>query len=109
DGGGRAGWAGGERWWLGGGSFESPGYRASAYRWRGLRANILRCPDGKTSIRSSVSWPNLDFRCWEALQVIKRMSDALGAIERALTVIAVMFLFVIMMLVVADVFMRYVM
>jgi len=51
----------------------------------------------------------LDFRRWEAVQVIKRMSDALAAIERALTVIAVVFLFVIMVLVVADVFMRYVM
>jgi len=41
--------------------------------------------------------------------VIKRAGDALAAIERALTVIAVVFLFVIMVLVVADVFMRYVM
>jgi TRAP-type C4-dicarboxylate transport system permease small subunit len=42
------------------------------------------------------------------LQLIKRASDALAVIERALTVIAVAFLFVIMVLVVADVFMRYV-
>jgi TRAP-type C4-dicarboxylate transport system permease small subunit len=40
--------------------------------------------------------------------VIKRLGDGLGALERALTVIAVIFLFVIMVLVVADVFMRYV-
>jgi TRAP-type C4-dicarboxylate transport system permease small subunit len=40
--------------------------------------------------------------------VIKRLGDRLGALERALTVIAVIFLFVIMVLVVADVFMRYV-
>ena len=40
--------------------------------------------------------------------MIKRAGDILAAIERALTVIAVVFLFVIMMLVVADVFMRYV-
>jgi TRAP-type C4-dicarboxylate transport system permease small subunit len=40
--------------------------------------------------------------------VIKRVADGLGVLERALTVIAVIFLFVIMMLVVADVFMRYV-
>ncbi|MBI5265064.1 MAG: TRAP transporter small permease [Bradyrhizobium sp.] len=39
--------------------------------------------------------------------MIKRAEDALAAIERALTVIAVMFLFAIMVLVVADVFMRY--
>jgi TRAP-type C4-dicarboxylate transport system permease small subunit len=41
-------------------------------------------------------------------EVIKRVADGLGVLERALTVIAVIFLFVIMMLVVADVFMRYV-
>jgi len=40
--------------------------------------------------------------------VIKRAGDALAAIERALTVIAVVFLFIIMVLVVSDVFMRYV-
>ena len=39
--------------------------------------------------------------------MIKRAGDILAAIERALTVIAVVFLFVIMVLVVADVFMRY--
>jgi len=39
--------------------------------------------------------------------VIKRAGDVLGVLERALTVIAVVFLFVIMLLVVADVFMRY--
>jgi TRAP-type C4-dicarboxylate transport system permease small subunit len=39
--------------------------------------------------------------------VIKRAEDALGVLERALTVIAVVSLFAIMMLVVADVFMRY--
>jgi TRAP-type C4-dicarboxylate transport system permease small subunit len=42
-------------------------------------------------------------------QVIKRANDALATVERALTVIAVIFLFVIMVLVVADVFMRYAM
>ena len=42
-------------------------------------------------------------------QAIKRAGDALAGIERALTVIAVVFLFVIMVLVVSDVFMRYVM
>lgn len=41
--------------------------------------------------------------------MIKRAADALGALERALTVIAAVFLFAIMALVVADVFMRYVM
>ena len=41
--------------------------------------------------------------------MIKRASDALAAIERALTVIAVALLLAIMVLVVADVFMRYVM
>ena len=41
--------------------------------------------------------------------MIKRAGDALAAIERSLTVIAVGFLFVIMVLVVADVFMRYAM
>jgi TRAP-type C4-dicarboxylate transport system permease small subunit len=41
--------------------------------------------------------------------VIDRLYNALGALERALTVIAVVFLFVIMVLVVADVFMRYAM
>lgn len=40
--------------------------------------------------------------------MIKRAGDILAAIERALTVIAVVFLFVIMALVVTDVFMRYV-
>src|ERR1700761_2182303 len=40
--------------------------------------------------------------------MIKRAGDILAAIERALTIIAVIFLFVIMILVVADVFMRYV-
>lgn len=39
--------------------------------------------------------------------MIKRAGDVLGALERMLTVIAVVFLFVIMLLVVADVFMRY--
>ncbi|UPK37424.1 TRAP transporter small permease [Bradyrhizobium sp. 186] len=39
--------------------------------------------------------------------MIKRAGDVLGALERALTVIAVVFLFVIMVLVVTDVFMRY--
>jgi TRAP-type C4-dicarboxylate transport system permease small subunit len=39
--------------------------------------------------------------------VIDRLYNALGALERALTVIAVVFLFAIMVLVVADVFMRY--
>jgi TRAP-type C4-dicarboxylate transport system permease small subunit len=39
--------------------------------------------------------------------MIKRAGELLAAIERALTVIAVVFLFVIMVLVVADVFMRY--
>lgn len=39
--------------------------------------------------------------------MIKRAGDALAAIERTLTVIAVVFLFGIMLLVVADVFMRY--
>jgi TRAP-type C4-dicarboxylate transport system permease small subunit len=43
----------------------------------------------------------------EAMPMIKRAGDILAAIERALTVIAVSFLFVIMVLVVADVFMRY--
>src|SRR5205823_6628362 len=43
----------------------------------------------------------------EAREVIKRAADVLGALERALTVIAVVFLFVIMVLVVTDVFMRY--
>lgn len=41
--------------------------------------------------------------------MIKRAGDMLGALERALTVIAVVSLFVIMVLVVADVFMRYAM
>jgi TRAP-type C4-dicarboxylate transport system permease small subunit len=40
--------------------------------------------------------------------MIKRLADGLAAIERLLTFIAVLFLFVIMVLVVADVFMRYV-
>ena len=40
--------------------------------------------------------------------MIKRAGAILAAIERALTVVAVVFLFVIMVLVVADVFMRYV-
>lgn len=39
--------------------------------------------------------------------MIKRAGDVLGVLERALTVIAVVFLFVIMLLVVTDVFMRY--
>jgi TRAP-type C4-dicarboxylate transport system permease small subunit len=39
--------------------------------------------------------------------MIKRAGNILAAVERALTVIAVIFLFVIMVLVVADVFMRY--
>jgi TRAP-type C4-dicarboxylate transport system permease small subunit len=39
--------------------------------------------------------------------MIKRASDILAAIERTLTVIAAFFLFVIMVVVVADVFMRY--
>src|SRR6202000_491570 len=43
----------------------------------------------------------------EAVPMIKRAGDVLTAIERTLTVIAVVFLFVIMVLVVADVFMRY--
>ena len=38
--------------------------------------------------------------------MIKRAGDVLGALERALTVIAVVFMFVIMLLVVTDVFMR---
>jgi len=42
------------------------------------------------------------------LHVIRRAGDVLYAIERTLTVVAVVFLFVIMVLVVADVFMRYV-
>jgi TRAP-type C4-dicarboxylate transport system permease small subunit len=41
--------------------------------------------------------------------MIRRAGDVLAAIERALTVVAVVFLFAIMVLVVADVFMRYVM
>jgi TRAP-type C4-dicarboxylate transport system permease small subunit len=41
--------------------------------------------------------------------VIKGAGRVLAAIERALTMVAVVFLFVIMVLVVADVFMRYVM
>ncbi len=40
--------------------------------------------------------------------MIRRAGDVLYAIERTLTVVAVVFLFVIMVLVVADVFMRYV-
>ncbi len=40
--------------------------------------------------------------------MIRRAGDVLYAIERTLTVVAVVFLFVIMGLVVADVFMRYV-
>jgi TRAP-type C4-dicarboxylate transport system permease small subunit len=40
--------------------------------------------------------------------VIKRATDVLGVLERALTVIAAVSLFAIMALVVADVFMRYV-
>ena len=40
---------------------------------------------------------------------MKTLGNALSALERALTVIAVVFLFVIMVLVVTDVFMRYVM
>lgn len=40
--------------------------------------------------------------------MIERAAHILRAIERALTMIAVLFLFVIMVLVVADVFMRYV-
>jgi TRAP-type C4-dicarboxylate transport system permease small subunit len=39
--------------------------------------------------------------------VIKQAGAVLGALERALTVIAVAFMFVIMLLVVTDVFMRY--
>lgn len=39
--------------------------------------------------------------------MIKRAGDVLGALERVLTVIAVVFLFAIMLLVVTDVFMRY--
>ncbi|MGV7219218.1 TRAP transporter small permease subunit [Bradyrhizobium sp. UFLA05-112] len=41
--------------------------------------------------------------------MIERLGNALSALERALTVIAEVFLFVIMVLVVTDVFMRYVM
>ncbi|MBR0954666.1 TRAP transporter small permease [Bradyrhizobium canariense] len=41
--------------------------------------------------------------------MIKRAADVLGVLERALTVIAAISLFAIMALVVADVFMRYVM
>ena len=41
--------------------------------------------------------------------MIEKLGNALSALERALTVIAVVFLFVIMVLVVTDVFMRYVM
>lgn len=41
--------------------------------------------------------------------MIRRAGDALAAIERALTVVAAVLLFTIMVLVVADVFMRYVM
>ena len=41
--------------------------------------------------------------------MIKRATDVLGVLERALTVIAAVALFAIMALVVADVFMRYVM
>jgi TRAP-type C4-dicarboxylate transport system permease small subunit len=40
--------------------------------------------------------------------MIRRAGDILAAIERTLTIIAVVFLFVIMMLVVTDVFMRYI-
>jgi TRAP-type C4-dicarboxylate transport system permease small subunit len=54
-----------------------------------------------------VAW-ELGFHRREALQVIRRAGDVLYAIERTLTVVAVVFLFVIMVLVVADVFMRYV-
>jgi TRAP-type C4-dicarboxylate transport system permease small subunit len=61
-------------------------------------------PNDNVAIRSV----HQHFERAEAAHMIKRAGDILAAIERALTVIAVVFLFVIMMLVVADVFMRYV-
>jgi TRAP-type C4-dicarboxylate transport system permease small subunit len=61
-------------------------------------------PNDNAAIRSV----HQRFERAEAADMIKRAGDILAAIERALTVIAVVFLFVIMMLVVADVFMRYV-
>jgi TRAP-type C4-dicarboxylate transport system permease small subunit len=61
-------------------------------------------PNDNAAIRSV----HQHFERAEAAHMIKRAGDILAAIERALTVIAVVFLFVIMMLVVADVFMRYV-
>src|SRR5713226_8261877 len=61
-------------------------------------------PNDNAAIRSV----HQHFEQVEAAHMIKRAGDILAAIERALTVIAVVFLFVIMLLVVADVFMRYV-
>jgi TRAP-type C4-dicarboxylate transport system permease small subunit len=61
-------------------------------------------PNDNAAIRSV----HQNFEQAEAAHMIKGAGDILAAIERALTVIAVVFLFVIMMLVVADVFMRYV-
>src|SRR5216684_6273076 len=61
-------------------------------------------PNDNAAIRSV----HQHFEQAEAAHMIRRAGDILAAIERALTVIAVVFLFVIMLLVVADVFMRYV-
>jgi len=61
-------------------------------------------PNDNAAIRSV----HQHFEQAEAAHMIRGAGDVLAAIERALTVIAVVFLFVIMMLVVADVFMRYV-
>jgi TRAP-type C4-dicarboxylate transport system permease small subunit len=69
-----------------------------------MRCSLRAEPNDNAAIRSV----RQRFEQMEAAHMIKRAGDILAAIERALTVIAVVFLFVIMMLVVADVFMRYV-
>jgi TRAP-type C4-dicarboxylate transport system permease small subunit len=69
-----------------------------------MRCSLRAEPNDNAAIRHV----RQRFEQMEAAHMIKRAGDILAAIERALTVIAVVFLFVIMMLVVADVFMRYV-
>src|SRR3984893_1998567 len=69
-----------------------------------MRCSVRAEPNDNAAIRSVRQHSEQ----MEAAHMIKRAGDILAAIERALTVIAVVFLFVIMMLVVTDVFMRYV-
>ena len=69
----------------------------------------MRCSPKAEPANDNASAVDVCERCKQAKAacMIKRASDLLAAIERALTVIAVAFLFAIMLLVVADVFMRY--